>query len=618
MKGRDMRIVTFVVTLAVLFSYPSSTFAEKIVTSVHAVAMHGKPRYGPGFKHFAYVNPHAPKGGDVRLYAIGTFDNLNSFTLKGIPAVSLGLLYDTLLTQSFDEAFTEYGLVAESIEVPEDRSWVAFELRREARWHDGKPVTVEDVIFSLKMLKTKGHPFYRAYYANVAGAEKIGERKVKFHFSGGENRELPLITGQLPVLPKHYWESRSFEKTTLEPPLGSGPYKIKSFQPGRTITYARVKDYWGRNLPINRGRHNFDTIRYDYYRDSTVALQAFKAGEYDFRQENSSKDWATAYDVSDVHRGLIKKELVPNERPTGMQAFIFNIRRSFFKDRRVREAVTYAFDFEWANQNLFYGQYTRTTSYFSNSELASQGLPNPEELTILQPFREKIPKEVYTKEYRPPTTLGEGRIRANLRHALKLLKEAGWVFRNRKLVNEKTGKPFSFEILLNQPTWERISLPFAKNLERLGIDARVRTVDAAQYQKRVEEFDYDMVVDVFPQSLSPGNEQRDFWSSASADEIGSRNTIGIKDPTVDALIDLVISAPDRESLVSRTRALDRVLLWGHYLIPHWHIRSFRVAYWDIFDRPEVTPRYSLGFDTWWIDPKKEAALKGKKETLKKK
>jgi microcin C transport system substrate-binding protein len=284
----------------------------------------------------------------------------------------------------------------------------------------------------------------------------------------------------------------------------------------------------------------------------------------------------------------------------------------------VREAITYAFDFEWANQNLFYGQYTRTTSYFSNSELASRGLPNPEELTILEPFRGKIPEEVFTKEYRPPSTLGEGRIRANLRQAMKLLKEAGWVFRNRKLVNEKTGEPFSFEILLHQPTWERISLPFAKNLERLGIDARVRTVDAAQYQKRVEGFDYDMVVDVFPQSLSPGNEQRDFWSSAAADEMGSRNTIGIKDPTVDALIDLVISAPDRESLMYRTRALDRVLLWGHYLIPHWHIRSFRVAYWDIFDRSEVTPKYTLGFDTWWVDPRKEAALKGKKETLKKK
>jgi microcin C transport system substrate-binding protein len=612
-----MRIVTFLVILAVLFSCPSGAFAEETVTPVHAVAMHGKPKYGPDFQHFDYANPHAPKGGDVRLYAIGTFDNLNSFTLKGISAVGLGGLYDTLLTQSFDEAFTEYGLLAESIEMPEDRSWVAFTLRKKARWHDGKPVTVEDVIFTLNVFKTKGHPFYRAYYANVAGAEKIGERKVKFTFSGGENRELPLITGQLPILPKHYWESRSFEKTTLEPPLGSGPYKIKSFQPGRTITYTRVKDYWGKDLPMNRGRHNFDTIRYDYYRDSTVALQAFKAGEYDFRQENSSKDWATAYDVPAVHGGLIKKELVPNERPTGMQAFIFNIRRPFFKDRRVREALTYAFDFEWANQNLFYGQYTRTSSYFSNSELASRGLPTPAELIILQPFRDKIPKEVYTKEYRPPSTLGEGRIRANLRQAMQLLKEAGWVFRNRKLVNDKTGVPFSFEILLSQPTWERISLPFAKNLKRLGIDARVRTVDAAQYQKRMEEFDYDMVVDVFPQSLSPGNEQRDFWSSASADEIGSRNTIGIKDPTVDALIDLVISAPDRESLVFRTRALDRVLLWGHYLIPHWHIRSFRVAYWDKFDRPGVTPKYSLGFDTWWVDHEKEAVLKGKKETIKK-
>jgi len=526
------------------------------------------------------------------------------------------MIYDTLLTSSDDEAFTEYGLLAEKIEVPEDRSWALFTLRKEARWHDGRPVTPEDVVFSLELLKSKGHPFYRAYYANVSGVKKTGDREVKFSFSGGDNRELPLIIGQMPILPKHYWEGRDFEKTTLEPPLGSGPYRIESFDPGRSITYARIPDYWGKDLPVNRGRYNFESIRYDYYRDSTVALEAFKAGEYDFRNENVSRDWATAYDVPVVRKGLIKKEVIPNEQPTGMQGFVFNTRRPMFKDPRVRRALAYAFDFEWANKNLFYGQYTRTKSYFSNSELASRGLPTPEEQKILDPFRNKIPNEVFTQEYEPPKTKGDGNIRSNLREALRLLNEAGWRVKNGKMVHEGSNNPFAFEILLDSPSWERICLPFAKNLERLGIDARVRTVDTAQYQKRLEEFDYDMIVDVFPQSLSPGNEQRDFWGSAAADEKGSRNTIGIKDPVVDALIDLVISAPDRESLIYRTRALDRVLLWGFYVIPHWHIRSFRVAYWDKFDRPKVSPKYSLGFDTWWIDPQKEASLLAKKANLK--
>jgi microcin C transport system substrate-binding protein len=617
MKGKDVKKFSVTLFLAILFFGAPGVQGEPILP-FHGVAMHGKPKYGPLFSNFDYVNPNAPKGGNVRLNAIGTFDNLNAFTLKGVSAVGLGSLHDTLLTSSSDEAFSEYGLIAESIEMPKDRSWVAFNLRKEARWHDGRPVTVDDVIFSLQILKTKGHPFYRAYFANVAKAEKVGGRKVKFTFSGSENRELPLITGQLPILPKHYWEGRQFDKTTLEPPLGSGPYRIETFQAGRSITYVRVPDYWGKDLPVNRGRHNFDRIRYDYYRDSTVALEAFKAGEYDFRLENSSKDWATAYNVPAVREGLIQKKLIPHERPTGMQAYVFNLRMPQFQDPRVRQALTYTFDFEWTNQNLFYGQYTRSPSFFSNSELASRGLPSPEELKILEPFRNKVPPEVFTKEYHPPSTLGEGRIRSNLRKAMRLLNEAGWVFKDRKLVNQKTGEPFSFEILLQQPTWERISLPLAKNLERLGIDARVRTVDAAQYQKRVEEFDFDMIVDVFGQSLSPGNEQRDFWSSAAAAEPGSRNTIGIKDPTVDTLIDLVISAPDRESLIHRTRALDRVLLWGHYVIPHWHIRSFRVAYWDKFGLPKVTPKYDLGFDTWWVDTRMEAALAKRKSSLKKK
>ena len=605
-----LRAVAALLLAALVAAWPGR--AQEAVPR-HAIAMHGEPKYGPGFAHFDYANPDAPKGGEVRLNAIGTFDGFNPYILKGTPAAGLGGVFETLLTGSLDEAFTEYGLLAESIEMPEDRSWVAFTLRREARWHDGRPVTPEDVIFSLEILKTKGQPFFRYYYANVAKAEKTGPRTVRFTFSGGANRELPLIVGQLPVLPRHYWKDRDFGKTTLEPPLGSGPYRIGSFEPGRSVTYERLEDYWGARLPVNTGRHNFDRLRYDYYRDTTVALEAFKAGEYDFRVENVSKDWATAYDAPPVRDGLIKKEEIRHQRPTGMQAFVFNTRRAIFKDRRVRQALAYAFDFEWTNKTLFYGQYTRTRSYFSNSELASSSLPGPGELKILERFRGRIPDQVFTKEYRPPLSDGSGNIRRNLRQAIGLLKQSGWAFHQGRLVDGDSGKPFSFEILLSQPTWERIALPFVRNLKRLGIEARVRTVDSAQYEKRTEEFDFDMIVDVFGQSLSPGNEQRDYWGSGSADREGGRNTIGIKDPVIDALAELVIAAPDRDSLVQRTRALDRVLLWGHYVIPHWHIRAFRVAYWDKFGRPRVVPKYGLGFDAWWIDPATEAALAARRK-----
>lgn len=601
------RVTLGILVLAAAVLDPWGALAQE-ARPRHAIAMHGEPKYGPGFKNFDYADPDAPKGGDVRLAAIGTFDNLNPYILKGVAAVGLGGLFETLMTSSDDEAFTKYGLLAESIEVPDDRSWAAFTLRAEARWHDGRPVTPEDVIWSLETLKTKGHPFYRTYFANIAKAERTGERSVRFTFSGGENRELPLIAGELPILPRHYWEGREFGKTTLKPPLGSGPYRVKSLDPGRSITYERIKDYWGAEIPVNKGRNNFDTIRYDYYRDTTVALEAFKSGGYDFRIENTSKDWATAYDAPPVRQGLIKLEEIRHQRPTGMQAFVFNTRREIFRDPRVRRALAFAFDFEWSNKNLFYGQYTRTESYFSNSELASTGLPGPEELKILEPLRGQIPDQVFTETYKPPASDGSGNIRRNLRQGLSLLKQAGWVFKDRKLVKAETGLPFSFEILLSQPVWERIALPFVKNLERFGIEARVRTVDAAQYQKRTENFDFDMTVDVFGQSLSPGNEQRDLWGSEAAGRQGSRNTIGIRDEAVDRLIELVISAPDRDSLIHRTRALDRVLLWGHYLIPHWHIRSFRVAYWDKFGRPPTNPKYDLGFDTWWIDETKVAAL----------
>jgi microcin C transport system substrate-binding protein len=609
-----MLILVFLFTP--LNRFPAGAASDNVPRS-HGLSMYGDLKYGPDFSHFDYANPDAPKGGEVKLAAIGTFDTLNPFTLKGIPAAGIGQLFDTLTAQSSDEPFSEYGLIAETIEVPADRSWVAYTLRKEACFHDGTPITADDVISTFETLKTKGQPFYRAYYANVAEVEKLGEHKVKFSFSAGDNRELPLIVGQLPVLSKAYWGTRDFEKTTLEPPLGSGPYTIASVDPGRSIVYRRVKDYWGAKLPVKAGSDNFETIRYDYYRDTTVALEAFKAGQYDFRAENVAKNWATAYTGPAVTRGLIKKEEIPNQLPTGMQAYVYNTRRPVFQDPRVRQALAYAFDFEWTNKSLFYGAYTRTKSYFSNSDLASQGPPSPAEVQILEPFRDKLPPEVFTQAYQPPSTEGPGNIRENLLTAHNLLKAAGWVVKGKTLVNERTGAPLEFEILLDDPSFERVTLPFVKNLERLGVTARVRTVDTAQYQNRVDNFDFDMTVVVWPQSLSPGNEQRDFWSSERADTPGSRNLAGIKDPVVDELINLLIAAPDRQSLIDRTRALDRVLLWGHYVIPHWHNRSFRVAYWDKFDRPGITPPYALGFDTWWVDPKKGAVLAQRRGTLSK-
>jgi microcin C transport system substrate-binding protein len=579
------------------------------VHEAHAIAMHGEPKYAPDFKHFDYVNPEAPKGGLVRLAALGSFDSFNPFIIKGQSAAGAASIYETLMVSSADEAFTEYCLLCKTVIWPDDRSWVEFELRDDIFWHDGKPITVEDVIFSLKTLQTRGHPFYRFYYGSVTDAVETGERRVKFLFAESENRELPLIVGQLPVLPKHYWEERDFENTTLEPPLGSGPYRIDRFEPGRFVSYKRAEDYWGANHPVNVGRDNWDALRYDYYRDDTIVREAIKSGQIDFRDENTAKAWATDYDVPAVRDGLLIKEEIPNERPTGMQSFAMNSRRAPFDDPLVRRALAFAFDFEWTNRNLFYGQYTRTRSYFSNSDLASSGLPEGEELEILERYRGRIPEEVFTTPYSVPTTDGSGWPRENLARAFELLEEAGWVVRDLKLVNAETGQPFSFEILLRSPAFERIALPFVRNLKRLGIEAKVRTVDSSQYINRVRAFDFDMIVYSWGQSDSPGNEQRDYWGSSSAESDGSRNVLGVKDPVIDELIELVISAPSREALVARTRALDRVLLWHHYVIPNWHIRIDRVLYWDKFARPEVTPKNGFQFDTWWLDPEKARGLR---------
>ena len=581
----------------------------------HAISMYGDLKYGPEFAHFDYVNPAAPKGGRVKLSANGTYDTLNQFTLKGVSAYGLRLIYDSLTTRALDEPFSEYGLLAESIEVPPDRSWAIFTLRSNARWHDGNPIVPEDVVFTFETIKTQGSPVYRNYYADVKRVEKINAQQVKFTFAGADNRELPLIVGQLPILPKHHWEGKTFEETTLDPPLGSGPYRIDAIDAGRSIAYRRVDDYWGADLPVNKGRHNPEVIHYDYYKDSTVATEAQKGGEFDFRLQNNSRAWATAYDVPAVAEGKLIKELIPHENGTGMQGFWFNTRRGKFADPKVRHALAYAFDFEWTNANLFYGQYTRSTSYFSNTELASSGLPQGRERELLEAFRGQIPEGVFTAEYAPPATDGSGNIRQNLRVAARMLKEAGWVVADGKLTYAASGETMSIEFLINNsPSWERIIGPYIQNLERLGVAGAIQIVDTSQYQNRVREYDFDVIVILRGQSLSPGNEQRNYWTSAAADEPGARNYAGIKNPAIDALVDQLINAPDRQTLVATTRALDRVLLWGHYVVPHWHIRAYRVVYWNKFGKPGISPKYmpqpwQYFPDTWWVDAEKEAALK---------
>jgi microcin C transport system substrate-binding protein len=510
-------------------------------------------------------------------------------------------VYDTLLESSADEPFSEYGLIAESVEVPEDRSFVIFNLKKDARFQDGEPITAEDVKFSYRILTTEGHPFYRNYYADVDKVTIENSHRIRFDFAQTNNRELPLILGQMPVLPEHFWQDREFESSGLTIPVGSGPYRIASFDAGRSVTYQRVDDYWAQDLGVRKGRFNFDTISYEYYNDDTVALEAFKAGNFHFRQETSAKNWATAYTGRQFESGDIEKEAIEHHRPTGMQGFIFNTRKPVFQDPLVREALAYGFDFQWANQNLFFGQYTRTSSYFENSDLASSGLPEGRELEILEAYRDQLSPDVFTEAYVPPDT-GKGvSLRDNLRTALKLLTEAGYQIKNGKMVHQETGKPLAFEILLFQKSFERVVLPFKQNLGKLGIDVSVRLVDSNQYVQRVRSFDFDMITQVLPQSDSPGNEQRDYWHSSNADVPGSRNFMGVSDPVIDELVNMVIQAPDREELVHRVHALDRVLLNGHYVIPHWHLRKDRVAYWNHLKRPANTPKNGIDLNNWWSE-----------------
>ena len=568
------------------------------------LALHGAPKYAADFTHFDYVNPDAPKGGALRLASLGTFDSLNPFILKGVVADGANLVFETLMASSQDEPFSQYGWVAEDATVAPDRLSVTYTLRPQARFHDGSPITPEDVIFSFESLRDKGHPQYRTYYRDVAKAEKIGANQVKFSFKNTTNVELPLIMGQLPVLSKKFWGGKNFAATTLDPIMGSGPYQFDTIEQGRAIAYKRVADWWAKDLPVNRGRYNFDSIRYDYYRDSTVSLEAFFAGRYDFRLENVAKNWALAYTTPAVKQGLIQRQTLKNSLPSGMQGFAFNMRRPLFQDRRVREALNYAFDFEWSNKNIAYGAYERTRSYFDNSELAARGLPSAAELKLLEPYRGKVPDEVFTAAYNPPVTDGSGDNRANMRKAADLLREAEWTLKDGKLVNA-SGQPFAFEIIAAEPMFERWIQPMIRNMERLGVQVSFRTIDVSQFQNRMDSFDFDMVVSVFGQSLSPGNEQFDYWASNKADVKGGRNLIGVRDPVVDALLEKLVTAESREDLVTVCHALDRVLQWQYYVIPHWHIGSFRVASWDIFGQPKNAPPYGLAnVDTWWIDAAK--------------
>jgi microcin C transport system substrate-binding protein len=574
----------------------------------HAITLYGEPpKYPSDFKSFDFVNPQAPKGGTFRQSGLGGFDSLNPFISKGVAADNIGLIYDTLTRHGLDEPFTEYGLLAGKIEVGPDNNWVRFYLRPEARFNDGQPVTADDVVFSFETLMKDGEPQYKAYYADVAKVTAEDKQRVRFDFKHNKNRELALILGQLAVLPKHWWATRDFSKGNLDIPLGSGPYRVEKVEPGRSIRYQRVDDWWGKNLAVNRGFYNFDNLQIDYYRDGSVALEALKAGQFDFWLETSAKNWASAYDTPAVNEGRLIKEQIINYNPTGMQGFVFNIRRPLFKDRRVREALGLLLDFEWTNKQLFYGSYTRTNSYFENSELAATGLPSDDELKLLEPLRDKLDPRVFSEPFSAPHTDASGIIREQQRRAYQLLQEAGWKIVDDHMV-DTTGTPVKFEFLLAQIDFERVLLPFKRNLADLGIKLDIRRVDVSQYITRLRSRDYDMIVGGFGQSSSPGNEQREYWHSSSADKPGSRNYIGLKDVAIDSLVESLINAGSRQSLITHSKALDRALLWGYYVIPNWYINTWRTAYWDKLAHPKVTPRYDLGLMTWWVKPLADPAI----------
>lgn len=571
----------------------------------HGVSIDGNLKYPPGFARFDYVSPDAVKGGSLTMHSLGSFDKMNPFTLKGEEPAGLStFVFETLAVPSLDEPFAEYGLVARDIELAEDRMSVTFTLNEKARFSDGSPVTVEDVKYSLETLKSEdAHPQYQIYMKDITGAEILDISRIRFHFAR-QNRELHMIAAQLPVLSKAFYEQHGFNgKQGMAPPIGSGPYIVDKVNPGKSITYRRNPDYWGIDHPVRRGVYNFDSITIDYYRDQIVSLEAIKAGEFDFMAINIAKQWARDLDGKPFDSGKLVKKLYPHKNNAGMQGFVINTRKPLFRDRRVRQALGLALDFEWINTTLFFDQYTRSNSYFSNSNLAATGLPGKDELALLEPFRKELPPEVFTEPLVPPSTVKPSSLRENLRQAKSLLEEAGWQVKDGKL-QTKEGMVFSFEIMLASPSFERVMAPYIKNLEKLGIQASTRMVDIALYTDRVKNFDFDMMVNVFGQSQSPGNEQRNYWHSSSADRNGSNNLAGIKDPVVDSLVEAIIYATSQDELTAACRALDRVLWHGYYVVPNWYLASHRLVYSSKFRQPDILPLYYSADQllmTWWVE-----------------
>jgi microcin C transport system substrate-binding protein len=589
----------------------STPHAAIAAEAKHGLSAFGDLAYPPDFQHFAYVNPDAAKGGTFSLMGWGgvtTFDSLNNYILKGDAAQGLELLFDTLMTRAADEPDAAYGLVAKGAEVAPDGMSVTFTLRPEAKFNDGSPLTADDVVFSFEMLKTKGHPIYAQTLADVVKAEALDPHTVRYTFKGSLTRDLPLTVADLPIFSKAYYTKHDFAQTTLDPPLGSGPYTVGDFKQGRTISYKRNPNYWAKDLPVNRGRWNFDEIRFEYFRDRTAGMEAFKAGTYDFREEFTSKVWATEYDFPAIRAGKVKKEVLPDETPSGTQGFFLNTRREQLKEPLVRKALDLAFDFEWTNRNLFYSLYTRTQSYFENSRMKAMGEPSEPERNLLENLATQVSPETLGPAYLPPKTDGSGSIRDNLEQAGKLLDQAGWTIKNGVRVDAK-GEPLKLEILNFEPAFERVTAPFVKNLQLLGIDASMRMVDPAQYQRRLKSFDFDITTERYQMRNTPGVELRSYFGSAAASMDGSLNLAGITDPAVDALIERVIAAKSRDELETAARALDRVLRAGHYWVPHWYKASNTVAYWDKFSRPATKPRFDRGIlDTWWYDSAKAAKL----------
>jgi microcin C transport system substrate-binding protein len=581
----------------------------------HGLSIFGELKYPADFKHFDYVNPDAPKGGkasQIGPSGVTTFDSFNSFILKGDAAQGMELVFDTLMVRALDEPDAVYGLVAETADVAPDGLSVTFKMRPEAKFADGSPLTADDVVFSFETIKAKGHPAFAIPLRDVTSAVAIDAHTVKYTFEGALIRDLPTTVATLPILSKAYYSTHEFDKTTLEAPLGSGPYKVGPYKAGTFVTYVRRPDYWAKDLPVNRGLYNFDEVRYDYYRDRTLELEGLLAGNIDFREEFTSKDWATGYDRAPVKDGRVKLETLADERPSGAQGFFINTRRDKFKDVRVRKALGLVFDFEWSNKNLFFGLYTRTASYFENSDLKAVGPPTPDELKLLEPFRDKLPEAVFGEPVSPPVTDGSGNNRTQLREAAKLLDEAGWK-QTPQGVRNAAGQPLSIEILMDSPSFERIIAPYVKSLKSIGIDASMRLVDSAQYERRMKDYDFDLTTQRYALRLTPGVELKNFWGSKAAASPGSYNLAGISDPVLDELIDKIVQAKSRDELIAATRAADRVLRAGYYWVPQWYKGAHNLAFWDKFSWPAVKPKYERGaLETWWIDAEKEKALAARK------